>query len=512
MTRSVDPAADAVDSASEFEPSETPTPPPPKGMTRRLVVGTFNYGLGQALPQVVRFLVALVIAQILTEADYGILGLAGRLSTVLMIFMRLGVPGAVTRFYYDHREGPELSDYVTTIAIFMFGSSLVVGLITLAVGPWLFPYAMPSLPFYPYGVLALAAAFVSCNQNLQDRLVQAREQSAYSAMLNIGRATIAISLLLLFVVWLRQGPAGYLWAELIAGIVIFLQAARYLMPNLRGRFRPEMLRTSLKYAMGILPMHFMGAVAPLINGGNSGPSGGSSIPWESLEFARKFFMPLTILASAFQTAFTPIYFSLRKEHTQKNADTLARTARFVWAGAILVAIAAVYFLPPLLLLTTPDRLHASAPLVPILVVGFLSQMIYLIFAPEIYFSKRTYLVPIVSASSLIVTVGFTLLTVEWLGAAGVAWAGSLGMTATAITAVTFSRRLVSLPHRGIDIFRLAACGIVVAAVAWPFAQGPIPQAIAVAVAATAAFPLLLWISGDPTIREAVTYFRQRLEW
>ena len=63
MTRSVDPAADAVDSASEFESSEAPTPPPPKGMTRRLVVGTFNYGLGQALPQVVRFLVALVIAE-----------------------------------------------------------------------------------------------------------------------------------------------------------------------------------------------------------------------------------------------------------------------------------------------------------------------------------------------------------------------------------------------------------------------------------------------------------------
>ncbi len=326
MTRSVDPAADAVDSASEFEPSETPTPPSPrKGTARRLVVGTLNYGLGQALPQVVRFLVALVIAQVLTEADYGILELAGYLSTVLMIFMRLGVPGAVTRFYYDHREGPELSDYVTTIAIFMFCSSLVVGLITLAVGPWLFPYTMPSLPFYPYGVLALAAAFISCNQNLQDRLVQAREQSAYSAMLNIGRATVAISLLLLFVVWLRQGPAGYLWAELIAGIVIFLQAAHYLMPNLRGRFQPAMLRTSLKYAMGILPMHFMGAVAPLITGAilahavNIGSLG-------DLGFARKFFMPLTILASAFQTAFTPIYFSLRKEHTQKNADTLARTA------------------------------------------------------------------------------------------------------------------------------------------------------------------------------------------
>ena len=427
-----------------------------------------------------------------------------------MIFMRLGVPGAVTRFYYDHREGPELSDYVTTIAIFMFGSSLVVGLITLAIGPWVFPYAMPSLSFYPYGVLALAAAFVSCNQNLQDRLVQAREQSAYSAMLNIGRATIAISLLLLFVVWLRQGPTGYLLAELIAGIAIFLQAAHYLMPNLHGRFRPEMLRTSLKYAMGILPMHFMGAVAPLINGAILARVAGLD-SMGSLEFATKFFMPLTILASAFQTAFTPIYFSLRKEHTQKNADTLARTARFVWAGTILVAIAAIFFLPQLLLLTTPDRLHASAPLVPILVVGFLSQMIYLLFAPEIYFSKRTHLVPIVSASSLIVTVGFTLLTVEWLGATGVAWAGSLGMTATAITAVTFSRRLVSLPHRGVDIFRLAACGALVAAVAWPFAQGPIPQAIGVAVAATAAFPLLLWISGDPTIREAAAYIKQRLQ-
>ena len=53
----------------------------------------------------------------------GSAGTGGHFRHLLIQFMRLGVPGAVTRFYYDHREGPSLTDYVTTVAIFLLGSS-----------------------------------------------------------------------------------------------------------------------------------------------------------------------------------------------------------------------------------------------------------------------------------------------------------------------------------------------------------------------------------------------------
>ena len=174
------------------------------------------------------------------------------------------------------------------------------------------------------------------------------------AILNVVRAVVSIGLALLFVVALRWGAYGMLLADLIAAAVMFLQAGRYLLPNLRGRFQPAMMRTSVIYGLGILPSHLVWNFAALATGSILADEVGMGAVGE-LEVAQRFVLPLMVLASAFQTAFLPIYFSLRKDHTPKNVDTLVRTARFVWASAILVAIGATFLAPPVLrLMTAPN--------------------------------------------------------------------------------------------------------------------------------------------------------------
>ncbi|HTU27232.1 MAG TPA: oligosaccharide flippase family protein [Pirellulales bacterium] len=488
---------------------EEPAPASRQGMTRRLIGGTLNYGIGQALPQFLRFIQVLVFTQVLTEADYGILELASKFSGFLTQFMRLGVPGAVTRFYYDHREGRALTDYVTTIAIFLVGSSLAIGGIVLAVGPWLFARYLPDMAFYPYGLLALGTAVLSCNQNLQDRLVQAREQSRYMAVLNVVRAVLFIALAMLLVLVWRKGAYGMLLAEVIATAIVFLQAGRYLLPNLRGRFDRSMLRSSIHYGLGILPNHFVWNLTNLSTSAILADMAGLA---EVGKFgvATKFTLPLIVLAQAFQTAYLPIYFSLRSDHSEKNVATLVRTGRFVWAAALWVSIGGIFFIPPFIRLATPVEFHNSAALVPIMVVGFLGQTVFFLFGPELYYSKKTYLVPITSVVSAIVTLTVTLLTVKSSGAAGVAWANSLGYLASALTAVVLTRRLVSIPYCLADLVRLSVCALVVFAAGWMLTGETIVQGAAVTVATAAAFPVLLWITGDPTVREAAQFVRRRL--
>ena len=101
--------------------------PPRSALGKRLIGGTLNYGLGSILPQVVSFLLLPVYTSYLTPADYGMLELLGAFGAILIVLMRFGVPGAVTRFYFDHREGESLRDYVTTVNRFLWTSSLLVG-------------------------------------------------------------------------------------------------------------------------------------------------------------------------------------------------------------------------------------------------------------------------------------------------------------------------------------------------------------------------------------------------
>src|SRR5437016_577255 len=83
---------------------------PRPALSRRLIGGTLNYGLASILPQVVGFMLIPVYTAFLSPADIGILDLTAAFGAILVVLMRFGVPGAVTRFFFDHHEGESLRD------------------------------------------------------------------------------------------------------------------------------------------------------------------------------------------------------------------------------------------------------------------------------------------------------------------------------------------------------------------------------------------------------------------
>ncbi len=417
-----------------------------RGMTRRIVEGTFLYGIGQSLPQVVRvILMVTVFTRILTPADYGVIELANRFAAFVMTFMRLGVPGAVTRFYFDFTEGEPLRNYVTTVGWFLLWCSLAVGGVALAVWPWVSAHWLPGLPLFPWAFLAVVGGIVYVNMELQNRLVQAREQAGYQARLTIVAPAVSIVLALLFVVVLRQGPLGMYAAEVASFGGLGLIAVWYLRPELQGRFKRPMLRSSLVYGSAQIPGDIVNSLTPLVTQGflaNVGSTAATGV----LSVAVKFTQPLTILTNAFQTAYNPIYFSVRKEATPESLDRLATTARSVWMVAVFCALGTALLGPSVILLVLPKSYHAGAAVVPILVIAFLGQAASTVFGPEIYYSKKTWLVPIVVYTSAFVDVIVSILTAKRYGAIGVAWGMSARMVTTALLAGIFSSWLVTIPH------------------------------------------------------------------
>lgn len=480
-----------------------------RSLLRRLGGGTFNYGLGRILPQVISFLLIPLYTIYLSPKDYGVVELTTVLCGFLIIMMRLGVPGSVTRFYYDHREGADLRDYVTTVARFMILSSVGIGVLTL-LATWFFGKVLvPGLPFYPFVLLAVAGSLVASNSDLQRRLIEAREQSGYSARLSIVFSLADIALTLILVIVFKLGVVGIVLSQVIVDIVFFFQARHYLKPDLEGTFRWEMLRPSLIYAAGILPSHFMGTVAPLITrfflaGANSLAAVGI------LAIASRVTLPLFILLTAFNSAYLPVYFSVRKEGTPESLTRLAVTARNVWSLAVAAALVVSLVGPPVILLVTNERYHPAAQLLPILTLGFLGQTLYTLLGSEIFYSKKTWLVPFVSGASILATVAVTILTAKRFGAQGVAWATAGGLMASALVAICFSVRLVRLPLDWTSLGRTAVFGGALFIGARVVAGGNTWAQAGVGLCAVAIFPLLLWLSSDPTIREALLILRLQL--
>jgi O-antigen/teichoic acid export membrane protein len=474
-----------------------------RGLVGRIVGGTVNYGLGQFLPQLIGFVLIPWYTDVLSAEEYGLMDLAAYWLGVFVLAMRLGVPGAVTRFYFDQPDRESLRDYVTTVSFAMLGLSATVGGLLLVAAPLYLDQTMPGLGWYGL-LLVVIAAGAQAASDVQRRLMQAREEARYTAILNLATGLVGIALNILFVLGLGWGIWGVLVAQALQSLLFFAQAMSYLAPDLRGRWRFPMFRDSLKYGVGILPSHLVGAATPLLQ--RVMLVAGESIATVGvMGVAQRFASPMTIGAGAFNTAFVPVYFGLRKEDTADARRRIVSVAHFAWVGAVFVALGVSSAGPPVIRWVTPVDYHEASGLLPWFSVSFLAQMAYYLFGNEIIYSKKTSWLPLLTATSTVANVSVT----AWLvhrGAGGVAvpiGAGAGGF-AMAVLATWISQRLTPLPYP----WARMTWAVVAGGMAFAFAAScPYPDDLARfawSSVAVALFPAMLALTGDPTVGEALS--------
>lgn len=398
------------------------------GLLRRMSGATFHYGLAAVLPKLIGFFLIPVYTIFLSPEEFGIVDLAATMGSFLAIAMRFGIPGAVGRFYFDFKNEVGLQNYVTTATWFVVVNSVVVaGLAGLSAHFWLERWIV-GFPFFPYVVLTLFTALFSGLPEIQMRLLQAREQSAYAAKLNVARALTLIGLNVLFVVVLRAGALGMLLALLLTSLAFLIQSLVYLWPTLRGRFERRALRASLAYGGGLAPGHIIGAAIPfalraiLANTTSLAEVG-------ILSIATRFISPLNVMNGAMSRAFGPVYFSARTENSEKMRRALMRASHGVVILGTLVAAAVGVLGAPVILLVLPLEYHDAAALMPILAVGFLCLLFPTVFNQELNFQKRTKTTSFFAVFDALVSLPLAWWLAPEYGAEGVAIALVLGSAA-----------------------------------------------------------------------------------
>ncbi|MBK7864640.1 MAG: oligosaccharide flippase family protein [Archangiaceae bacterium] len=474
----------------------------------RAASATLNYGLGRILPRIIGFLVIPLYAAVLTPSDYGTLDILAGAGDVLFIFMRLGVPGAVSRFYFEHREGPELRDYLTTIGWFQMTCSMVVGALAIAAWPLFSPAFLTGIPLVPLGLLVVVTASLLGASDIQRRIIQSREQSAYSSKLTIVMSVLQLALTVVFVAILKMGVYGMLVSMLIGATIGYAQATYYLAPDLKGRFRWPLLRDSLTYAAGTLPNQLIAQFAPL---GNRAllASTRSMASLGLLSVASRFASPLSILTQSFSSAYLPIYFSLRKEDTEDSRQRIVTLTRLAWSFFLLATLGVLLVAPPVVELILPASYQQSARLVPWVALGSLAEFIYVLVSPEIFYAKKSWMPSIVSGTTAAVSLLTTFLLVDSLGPVGVALANVVALLASSIVGALMTRRLISLPVPWKAMSATAAVGLLFAGASFFTLQlNPLAR-LAVNGALWVGFLGLLLLRRDPLVDEVLQRLGRR---
>jgi O-antigen/teichoic acid export membrane protein len=411
---------------------------------KRLVFNSLNYGLGDLMAQIIGFFLIPVYTRYLSPADYGIVELNSTLAAFAVPLMKFGLPGSVTRLYYDYKDQENgLKNLITTVNGLLNGLALASGVIIL-IFLYLFGESLlQGLEFFPFVVMAIITAGLGANSQLQQKIIQNREQSKYAMYLKLAFTFFSIALAFIFIVFFKMGALGFVLVSFLTALFFFFQARYYLKPDLDGRFDRVIAKESLKYGLGIMPNHLTTSASPFINSTVILKLGGmASLGLFSVGL--RFFFPLEVVYNAINTAFVPIYNEKRKEGKNEELQVLVRQI----LGICLVVYAGYQVLGPYILgLLVPQNYLSSIKLMPILGIAFLGKSIYNISMTEVFYSKKTLFSSIVILSGL----GTNLLTVFILGqllgfysgeaAFLVSWGFAIGFLFWGITSVVFKSRV-----------------------------------------------------------------------
>ncbi|MBX7100242.1 MAG: oligosaccharide flippase family protein [Myxococcaceae bacterium] len=450
------------------------------------------------MPQLVNFLLVPVYSHYMDPAEMGILDIALSTQLLLTILMRLGLPGAVGRLYFDEKEGSAgLRSLISTVVWLSLVSTVAVAIVALLVGPTIFETWLPDVPFSPYIPLAIAGAALMGAPEIQRRLLQAREQSAASARLSAMLGVLSTVLTATLVVGFGLGARGVLWASIGVGVVFAYVAYRNHKDDLSGAFSTKQARASLSYGLPIVPHHgaawvqqnlgrfFLGAV------GNAASVG-------LLGVATRIVSPLTVVTGAFASAYSPVYFSWRTNLSPEAALEEARHVAAVVAvlGSIAVmgaGTAGAWVMRHVL----AESFQQGAPVVGLVAAAAYIHLLYTLITVELFHTKRTQWISAIFIFSAVLNAATMGWTIEHWGLIGAAASQLAGGVLSLALVSWMSTQSFPLPLK----VRPMLAGLLVAGAgaAWPIRTptgGPVREFLEGIVALVAMSAIGLVASGQ----------------
>src|SRR6185312_4219887 len=229
---------------------------------RSLLFNSAVYVVGQFVTKALGFVLLLVYARFLQPEDFGITGTLGAYSQILSTLFLVGLHGAVSKHYFDHKNDPEeLRSYLCSVFLFQLVlSGVVVGLLDVYGGGAWARFTSASIPFRPYVRLMLWTTFVATVTTIPQTIYQSQERAGALVGFQLFQGLAAVGIGVLFVAVLRQHALGVLRSQLISnGILAVVFIALFVRQWATTEIRWRHVRRALWFGLPLLP-HSVGSI------------------------------------------------------------------------------------------------------------------------------------------------------------------------------------------------------------------------------------------------------------
>ena len=393
-----------------------------RSLSKRLFRNAGAYSFGVAVTRFGYFLALPLVWNNLSTEDLGVLSLAQIIGVFVVPILTLNLSASGQRIFFEWSEDVREENYWTLWLLSALFGLMVVCALEL-IGQKLLGILIEKIEYRPYcRIVVWTQLFVGLTQFPLNRYRLLERLKVYN-ICTIGAFLTLITFVLMALFFWDAGLKGYLLALMFNAalwlVIHFILAYRRCKP----RLRLECIRPSLAYSLPTIPSEILDTCGSVfdryfldkhVSLGKIGIYG----------VAHQVATVLSSVNAALKASFVPLVFREASERDDLHQELGKLGLKYVSVFSIF-ALGVAVFGGDVLVQLAPERLHASAELIPVFVLGMFLMGVSTGMGRGIDLAKKNHLSIVVSILSVCISIGSLFYLVPRYGIVGAAAGFSL---------------------------------------------------------------------------------------
>ncbi|MBN2367138.1 MAG: oligosaccharide flippase family protein [Calditrichaeota bacterium] len=429
---------------------------PDESISKNPIARLFQHSAIYSLSTSVQRLQGLIMTPIYTSAiylpemsEYGNYGLIYTFIAFMNFVYLYGMDSAFLRYFFLGK-----SDRKTVFSTTFF-TLLISGLVTSLL---LIIFANPVSRFILFSPelgefirLAALILFIDSLGNLPYLILRSEERPVSFTVFRMMRFVIELLLNILFVVLLRKGVHGILYANILAAFINLVIMLPYTGRYLSMKFDRSLLTEMVRFGLPFLPNGIAFMTIEMVDRFLVTDFLGKEVV-AFYHANYKFATILLLLIIGFRNAWQPFFLKISKE---KDAPIIyARVLNYYLLAAAIVVVFVTLFIRDLLTIRYFDAFYLLDPrywtgiiFIPMIILSYYFYGVYVIFTPAFYIKKKSSYMIIFTGTGAALNIILNFWLLPAIGIWGAVVATVAAYAVMMVSIILFAQKIYPIPVR-----------------------------------------------------------------
>ncbi len=411
------------------------------------------YSSAGIIGKAIGFIMLPIYSHHLQAEGYGVIGMIDTVLSVMTLLIGYGISGAMSRFYYETNDTEQRRKIVSTTILLMFALVLIVTSPALLFSKQVAWLAFGRSDWQSYITLAVLAFMATMTAKNAENYIYILQRSLFMSSIALCRLVISLSLNIYFIVYLRLGVLGYLYASLIDGVLYSVFMHVIALRSVGLSFDRAIARNVLGFSLPLLP----GYVAMFVRNNADRVLLRTFMGLSQVGVFEVLFKFATLIGFFVVEPFSKIWSVKRFEvcEQEDGPQILAQTYTYYLAILLFLGLILSLEIPLVIRLLTPETFWISGFVVYFAVISriLLASYYHLFFG--LMYAKKTFKVSQIQMLTAVISLAMTIPLVWQFGLMGAVLAATASALIQCVLGYRMARPYYYVPFQWSNIVKMA---------------------------------------------------------